>query len=271
MSANQGSSNLNLKLNDVLTNNDKEVVLTGNAANALNGGSTRGFHGDGSTRGRRRTRKHGGMGGLQQLVAQSLQSQRGGDNSGGLMQLSAQSQASSYKPMDAKATYDAYGAAYMDAVNKLPLLSTLNQKGGDSTGAIVNLTSTRVPGANSGQVQPLVSGKSASDLGPALIGGVILKPRKMKVSLHAPKKGNNMRGSAVNTTRKAPRKIRLGVKNLKTRLNRAKKAHSHAQNLGLPIVKQRLVKAGVIKASSKAPEHMMRTMYADLLVTKKGL
>ena len=81
-----------------------------------------------------------------------------------------------------------------------------------------------------------------------------------------------MRGPMpTNTTRKAPRKIRLGVKNLKTRLNRAKKAHSHAQNLSLPILKQRLVKAGVIKASSKAPEQMMRTMYADLLVTKKGL
>jgi len=246
--------------------NTKEVVLTGNAAEQMLGGKRRGG---------RRTRKNGGgsaMGGLQQLVAQTLQGQRGGDNSGGLMQLSAQAQGSSYKPMDATQTYDAYRAAYMDAANKLPLLSTLTQKGGDSTGAIVNLTSTRVPGSTVGQVQPLVSGKSASDLGPALIGGVILKPRKMKVSLNAPRKTHNMRAAAaLNTTRKAPRKIRLGIKNLKTRLNRAKKAHSHAQNLSLPILKQRLVKAGVIKASSKAPEHMLRTMYADLLVTKKGL
>ena len=263
MSANQGSNNLNLKLNEVLNNNDRVVTLTGNAANALNGSSTGG---------RRRTRKSGGMGGLQQVADMSLLTKRGGDNSGGLAQLSAQSQASSYKPMNATETYDAYRAAYMDAANKLPLLSTLNQKGGDSTGAIVNLTSTRASGSSTGPVMPMVSGKSASDLGPALIGGVILKPRKMKVSLNAPRKTHNMRAAAaLNTTRKAPRKIRLGVKNLKTRLNRAKKAHSHAQNLSLPILKQRLVKAGVIKASSKAPEHMLRTMYADLLVTKKGL
>ena len=236
-------------------------ALTGNAANALTGGKRRGG----------RTRKSGGMGGLRQVMDMSLQ-QRGGDNSGGLVQVAEQAKASSYSPMDPTQTYDAYREVYMRAANNLPLLSTLGHKGGYNTGATVNLASTHAPGPSTGPVMPMVSGKSASDLGPALIGGVILKPRKMKVSLNAPRKTNNMRGpTPTNTTRKAPRKIRLGVKNLKTRLNRAKKAHSHAQNLGLPILKQRLVKAGVIKASSKAPEHMLRTMYADLLVTKKGL
>jgi hypothetical protein len=36
-------------------------------------------------------------------------------------------------------------------------------------------------------------------------------------------------------------------------------------------VKARLEAAGVVKKGSKAPESMMRTMYADLLITKKGL
>ncbi len=100
-------------------------------------------------------------------------------------------------------------------------------------------------------------------------GGVVLKPAKkqVRVALRAPKRG----GAEQAQTRKAPRRIRLGVKGLKTRLNRAKKAQHHAQTTALPIIKQRLVRAGVIKASSKAPESMLRTMYADLLITKKGL
>jgi hypothetical protein len=106
--------------------------------------------------------------------------------------------------------------------------------------------------------------------GPAPVQGgrILLKPRKGKVSLKAPKK---LRLNPTPTTRKAARKIKLGVKGLKTRLNRAKKVHSHAQTVGLNVIKQRLVKAGVIKVTSKAPEQMLRTMYADLLVTKKGL
>jgi hypothetical protein len=105
------------------------------------------------------------------------------------------------------------------------------------------------------------------DLAPVSGGAVTLRSRKGKISLKAPKK---LKITPSATTRKA-RKIKVGVKGLKTRLNRAKKAHNHAQTLAIAIVKQRLIKAGVIKATTKAPEHMLRTMYADLLVTKKGL
>ncbi len=234
-------ANMANKINE----DEKEVVLTGEAAAALSGGGRRGR--------RRGTGKR---------------LKRGGDNSGALLGLAAQGQATQYSPMDADATYKAYQNAYQTASQQLPLLQATNQKGGN-TGAVVNLASTRsvvTPGAQ-GPV-PTQSGKPVEDLAPALIGGVILKPKKGRVSLKAPRK---MKIAPAAATRKAPRKIKLGVKGLKTRLNRAKKAHSHAQTMSLALVKQRLVKAGVIKASSKAPEHMLRTMYADLLVTKKGL
>lgn len=154
---------------------------------------------------------------------------------------------------------------YNNASAQLPLLNGIKQNGGN-TGAIVNLASTRsvvTPGAN--QPLPGVSGKPMEELGSVQSGGVILRSKKSKISLKAPKKLK-----IASTTRKI-RKIKVGVKGLKTRLNHAKKAHNHAQTVSLPIVKQRLVKAGVIKASTKAPEHMLRNMYADLLVTKKGL
>lgn len=244
---------------------EKEIVLTGDAAAALNP-STRRRRGGG-----RKTRKGGdNSGALLQLAAQSTNRLRGGDNSGGLLQLAAQSQGNKFSPDTPAETAKAYAAAYTEAAKQLPLLAaTTNQKGAGFNGAIVNLTSTRAPiTPGAPEVKPVVSGQPVSDLGPAMSGGVILKPAKkqVRVSLKAPKKA-----TIVSQTRKAPRKIRLGVKGLKTRLNRAKKAHAHAQTVSLPIVKQRLVKAGVIKASSKAPEPMLRTMYADLLVTKKGL
>jgi hypothetical protein len=154
----------------------------------------------------------------------------------------------------------------LDAMNKVPALQIVKQNGGN-TGAIVNLASTRsviTPGAN--QPLPGVSGKPMEDLGPVSGGAITLRSRKGKISLKAPK--NSRIQPAL--TRKV-RKIKVGVKGIKTRLNRAKKAHNHAQSMPIATVKQRLVKAGVIKSTTKAPEHMLRTMYADLLVTKKGL
>lgn len=193
----------------------------------------------------------------------------GGDNSGALLQVAGQGQASGLNPGETQTVLKEYQSAVASALQQLPLL---NQKGG-MNGAIVNLTSTRAP-ITPGSSAPIgtLSGQPVEEPAPAMLGGVILKPHKKhaRVSLKAPKKGSTLSHSAPST-RKAPRKIRLGVKGLKTRINRAKKAHTHAQTVSLPIVKQRLVRAGVIKASSKAPESMLRSMYADLLVTKKGL
>jgi len=154
------------------------------------------------------------------------------------------------------------------AMNKIPALQTINTNQiGGNTGATVNLASTRsviTPGAN--QPLPGVSGKPMEDLAPVSGGAVTLRSRKGKISLKAPK---NSRFQPAQTRK--VRKIKVGVKGIKTRLNRAKKAHNHAQSMPIATVKQRLVKSGVIKSTTKAPEHMLRTMYADLLVTKKGL
>jgi hypothetical protein len=257
MAANSGSAAIaNAALGD-----ERVFTLTGAAAEALTGGSRR-----------RGSRKY-----------------RGGDNSGGLLQVAGQANANSYKAMEPEASAQAYAAAFQVAKAQLPLLQAakhgggndatamaaaalrqlplLNQKGGN-TGATVNLASTRsvtTPGAN--QPLPGVSGKPMEDLAPVSGGAVTLRSRKGKISLKAPKK---LKITPSATTRKA-RKIKVGVKGIKTRLNRAKKAHNHAQTMAISIVKQRLVKAGVIKETTKAPEHMLRTMYADLLVTKKGL
>ena len=247
-----------------LADGEREFVLSEENAAALTGGSRR-----------RRSRKY-----------------RGGDNSGALLQLASQANASGYKAMEPDATAEAYAAAFQEAKAQLPLLQAARQTGGNdpsamvakalgelpilratgqkggNTGATVNLASTRsVTTPGSSQPMPGVSGKPISDFAPVSGGAVILRSRKSKISLKAPKK---LHISPSANTRKA-RKIKVGVKGLKTRLNRAKKAHNHAQTIPIASIKQRLVKAGVIKGTTKAPDHMLRTMYADLLVTKKGL
>ena len=281
MNSNTGSASIASIANQ--DEEEREFILNEENAAALYGGGRR-------RRSSRRSKGGDNSGALLQLAAQSMGSKGLMDISGSKLLGGAAllSNAASLKggaalkggagpspvnaagagPMSAEEVAKAYSDVFNSAAKQLPLLQNLQQKGGN-TGAIVNLTSTRsvtTPGA--GAVQPGVSGKPIGGPAPVQGGRILLKPRKGKVSLKAPKK---LRLSPTPTTRKAARKIKLGVKGLKTRLNRAKKVHSHAQTVGINVIKQRLVKAGVIKVTSKAPEQMLRTMYADLLVTKKGL
>jgi hypothetical protein len=147
-----------------------------------------------------------------------------------------------------------------------------NKQSGGNNGATVNLSSTRAPITPGQSVTPVVSGISPS--GPAPVGGgITLAPkRKNRISLKAKKGGSSSVPviPAIGGTRKA-RKINLGVRGVTARLVSAKKAKKQAMSTPIKEVKSKLESAGVIKKTSKAPENMLRTMYADLLITKKGL
>jgi hypothetical protein len=212
---------------------------------------------------------------------------QGGDNSGPLMQLAAQS-----SPVGMTADANAQGLASEFAKQVASITSTSigpgkiqqfggkrSQKGGDSMGATVNLSSTRsTTTPDAPQVQAVVSGISPSQ--PAPVGGasrLVLAPpkRKTRISLKAKKHGGSdsmkepLLGGGAKS--KKVRKIHLGVKGVTMRLAKAKKAKRTAMAAPIGEVRSRLEAAKVIKKGSKAPESMMRTMYADLLITKKGL
>lgn len=143
-----------------------------------------------------------------------------------------------------------------------------NKQSGGNTGAIVNLASTRVQQSGPVPPTPVVSGVSPTQPAP-IGGGVTLAPkRKSRISLK-PKKSLPTAGSKP-VTHKA-RKINFGTKGVTARLMRAKKVKKDSMALPIGQVKSALEKAKVIKKTSKAPEHMLRNMYADLLITKKGL
>lgn len=225
--------------------NVREFKVTGEAAQALVGGG----------------RKRRG--------ATTRRRQNGGEMAGSLGQVANQSLSSQIAVPETQQMTAQYQASVRTALNNF---GPGRQLGGDLTAGTINLASSRaptLPGAP--PPTPVTSGVSVSQ--PAPVGGsrVLLAPpkRKTRVALKA-KKGNTASGGARSGTRKA-RKIHLRVKGVTSRLAKAKKAKKAADRAPLSEVKARLEKAGVIKKGSKAPEPMLRTMYADLLITKKGL
>jgi len=93
------------------------------------------------------------------------------------------------------------------------------------------------------------------------------KPATKKVQLHpkkpeAPKK---------KPTRKV-RKLMLGVSSLHKRMTRAKKMHKTVKDMPLDKLKEELIKKKLIKATSKAPESVLRQIAADAqIVAGKAL
>jgi hypothetical protein len=68
-------------------------------------------------------------------------------------------------------------------------------------------------------------------------------------------------------TRKA-RRIKLNVSNLTHRFTRAKKVKDDTEKKSMESVREYLVQKGVIQTKSKAPEKMLRSMYADFMLLK---
>ena len=87
---------------------------------------------------------------------------------------------------------------------------------------------------------------------------VHLNPKKPEVLKHASKK---------HQTKKA-RKITLGVVSLHKRITHAKKLHKKVKDMPIEVLKEKLIKGGLIKASSKAPENVLRQIAADAAVVK---
>jgi hypothetical protein len=91
---------------------------------------------------------------------------------------------------------------------------------------------------------------------------VHLNPKKAEAPKHISKK---------HQTRKV-RKVTLGVSTLHKRITRAKKLHKNVKEMPLDALKAKLVKGGLIKANSKAPESILRQIAGDAeVVAKKAL
>lgn len=71
---------------------------------------------------------------------------------------------------------------------------------------------------------------------------------------------------------KKVRKFTLGISTFHKRITRAKKLHKKVKELSLESLKEKLIKEGLIKSTSKAPESVLRQIASDAeVVSKKAL
>ena len=92
---------------------------------------------------------------------------------------------------------------------------------------------------------------------------VVLAPVKTKI--------NKLPGPAQQKgkTFKVSRRIRVSVSGFNKRLHRAKTIKKDSAKMPIEKMKEELVEAGLIKKESKAPEAILRTMYADFQMLKQ--
>ena len=196
---------------------------------------------------------------------------------------SAQSALTSFGPDKIQQGGKQKGAGYVDslanartdvvgaALKMIPgaQVAAAGQKGGDSTGAVTQLVSTRAPGGDA-SVVPYTKNSPSGPAPAGLSGGASVKlvppKQKTKITLKAPKKHT----STLKHAHKS-RKIALRTRGVTARISKANKLTKDAHTAPIKYIKATLEKHGIIKKDSKAPEKMLRDMYADLLITKKGL
>jgi hypothetical protein len=70
---------------------------------------------------------------------------------------------------------------------------------------------------------------------------------------------------------KKNRKVTFGLHSLHKRMTRAKKIHKQIKDLPIDKLKDKLVKGGLIKSTSKAPEHIIRQIATDAEVVAKKI
>jgi hypothetical protein len=177
-----------------------------------------------------------------------------------------------------------------------------SQKGGDSTGALVQLSASHVPKMSiappSSDPIGVASSIIKSNPSPILMGGstapaaaakpteksvkVVLAPKKktQKVVLTPAKKvvkllpAPSMSSPAPmkksrGKTLKVARRIRVSVEGLNKKINRAKTIKKESQTLTIEKIKSELTAAGLIKNESKAPDAILRQMYTDFQLLKQ--
>ena len=100
-----------------------------------------------------------------------------------------------------------------------------------------------------------------------LLGGK--KPHRVKVLLTKKRRADESGaaksggGGGPDQKQKPARKIQLGLSAIKKNVTRAKRITRSAKTLPIETIRAELVKAGIIKESSKAPESVLRQMYGD--------
>jgi len=155
--------------------------------------------------------------------------------------------------------------------------------GATSTGTLTQLQTSRVtPGTEVAGLPSPVGVDSSLTAAGAPVGGAAAKT-EVKVVLAAPKKkaaklilkpakhaAGTGAAAAAAKTRKISHstKVRVTISSLSKKIHQAKDIRKKATDSTISEVKKALEKAGLIKVGSKAPDTMLRQLYADYMTLK---
>ncbi len=162
---------------------------------------------------------------------------------------------------------------------------TTSQRGGTSPGTTLQIEANKAPGgapvppANFQKSTDVALAKTTTDSSPAPVQSAGAKP--VKVILEKKKKAtrvvlaptkirklNPIAPATPAKTRKVAKKIRMSLGGFGKRVTRANTIRVDAKKQKIEDVKKILVDAKLIKADSKAPEGVLRQMYADYMTLK---
>lgn len=160
--------------------------------------------------------------------------------------------------------------------------SRKGQKGGADMTPVISKTGDQAaplpvpppPSVHSAaNAKPVVAGVAPEQPGPPSLeqsGGakakpkLVLDPSKKQKQL-IPSKGAKAKSTA---TRKNGKKIRVSLAGLGKRMTRHKSIQKEAKQVKIEDIKKALVEAKLVKPDTKAPESMLRQMYADYQTLK---
>jgi len=156
--------------------------------------------------------------------------------------------------------------------------------GATSTGTLTQLQTSRVtPGTEVAGLPSPVGVDSPLTAAGAPVGGAAAKA-DIKVVLAAPKKkaaklilkpakhssSTAAAAAAAAKTRKVShsKKVRVTISSLSKKIHQAKDIRKKATDSTIAEVRKALEKAGLVKVGSKAPDTMLRQLYADYMTLK---
>ena len=145
---------------------------------------------------------------------------------------------------------------------------------------MTQLESSRVPGTDprvaTAAPEPVGVNAPLTAVGAPLTQSAGKKDVPMKVVLAEAKKKKAVVLAAAkpkhgdSKTKKISRskKVRVTISNLRKKINKATEIRKEATDTGIEDVKKALQKAALIKPGSKAPDAMLRQLYADFMMLK---
>jgi hypothetical protein len=210
----------------------KQLTVTGNAAESfLNKGSRKRRRSSANT-----TQRQNGP-----VQTRKEEAQKGGTSPGTIVQIQA-NKAPDALPLGPDAVSQAK-ASTADVLAKTTTNSSSAPTGSDSKDQVGGKKPVKVI---------LAQGKKKGTK-------VILSPAKVRKLPSSSEKAK---------TRKVAKKIRMSLNGFGKRVTRANSIRKEATKQPLEVVKKTLVTAKLIKVDSKAPEDILRKMYADYMMLK---